>query len=107
MINRRTFVKTTAVALPVAYLAAHSHVSHAENPSPASPLGPSKSEPGIAWQRKIRRVAQVNMTEHDPVVMDVEAWADYMARLQVGATFISVTGNPCLLPDQGPVSSQG
>ena len=32
------------------------------------------------------------MTEHDPAVMNVEEWADYMARLRVGATFISVTG---------------
>jgi hypothetical protein len=85
LINLRAFVKTSAVALPVAYLAAHSPVSYAEGP-----LAPAGMDPGIPWQRKIRRVAQVNMTEHDPAVMDVEAWADYMARLQVGATFISV-----------------
>ena len=92
MINRRTFVKTSAVALPVAYLGARSPLSYAENPLPQRPLAPSRLEPGIPWQRKIRRVAQVNMTEHDPVVLDVEAWADYMAHLQVGATLISVTG---------------
>ena len=86
MINRRIFVKTSAAVLPAAYLAAHSPVSYAADPAPSS------LERGIPWQRKIRRVAQVNMTEHDPVVMDVEAWADYMARLQVGVTYISVTG---------------
>ena len=32
------------------------------------------------------------MTEHDPVSLDVEAWADYWANLKVGITFISVTG---------------
>jgi hypothetical protein len=79
LIDRRTFVKTSAAALPVAYLAVHIPVSYAEDPLTASQI-----EPGIPWQRKIRRVAQVNMTEHDPVVMDVEAWAAYMARLQVG-----------------------
>ena len=26
----------------------------------------------IPWQRKIRRVGQLNMTEHDPVALDVE-----------------------------------
>ena len=32
------------------------------------------------------------MTEHDPVTLDVEAWADYWANLKAGITFISVTG---------------
>jgi len=25
----------------------------------------------VPWQRKIRRVGQTNMTEHDPLVLDV------------------------------------
>src|ERR1700677_1826277 len=90
VINRRTFVKTGAAALPAAYLAAHSNLADAGLPqgvgSAADPA------PEIPWQRKLRRIGQVNMTEHDPVVLDVEAWADYMARLRVGATFVSVTG---------------
>ena len=89
MINRRTFVKTGAAALPAAYLAAHSPVSYGEDPLEGAAAG---LEPDIPWQRKVRRVAQVNMTEHDPAVMNVEEWADYMARLKVGATYISVTG---------------
>ena len=31
----------------------------------------------VPWQRQIRRVGQVNMTEHDPVSLNVEEWADY------------------------------
>jgi hypothetical protein len=46
----------------------------------------------IPWQRKIRRVGQTNMTEHDPVVLDVPRWADYWASLKVDAVLISVTG---------------
>jgi hypothetical protein len=30
------------------------------------------AEPIVPWQRKIRRLGQTNMTEHDPVVLDVE-----------------------------------
>ena len=82
--DRRTFVKTGAAALPAAYLSAHVDLSYAEAAAEPTPETP--------WQRKVRRVAQVNMTEHDPVVMDVEAWADYMARLKVDVTYISVTG---------------
>ena len=29
-----------------------------------------------AAPQRIRRVGQTNMTEHDPVVLDVEQWAD-------------------------------
>jgi hypothetical protein len=48
--------------------------------------------PDVPWQRKIRRVGQLNMTEHDPVAMNVEEWADYWASLKVDAVLVSVTG---------------
>ena len=50
------------------------------------------AEPAVPWQRKIRRVGQTNMTEHDPAVLDVEQWADYWASLKVDAVLVSVTG---------------
>jgi hypothetical protein len=50
------------------------------------------AEPTLPWQRKIRRVGQTNMTEHDPAVLDVEQWADYWASLKVDAVLVSVTG---------------
>src|SRR5262245_35416474 len=50
------------------------------------------AETNIPWQRKIRRVGQVNMTEHDPVSMNVNEWADYWASLKVDAVLVSVTG---------------
>ena len=40
----------------------------------------------------IRRIGQLNMTEHDPVALDVEAWADYWASLKVDVVLVSVTG---------------
>ena len=46
----------------------------------------------VGWQRKIRRLGQLNMTEHDPVAMNVEEWADYWASLKVDAVQVSVTG---------------
>src|SRR5262245_35895718 len=50
------------------------------------------SAAGTPWARKIRRLGQLNMTEHDPVVLDVEAWADYWSSLKVDAVLVSVTG---------------
>ena len=48
--------------------------------------------PDAPWQRKIRRLGQWNMTEHDPVTMNVDEWADYWVSLKVDATLVSVTG---------------
>jgi len=48
----------------------------------------------VPWARRIRRVGQLNMTEHDPVALDVEAWADYWASLKVDAVLVSVTALP-------------
>ncbi|MBV8827589.1 MAG: hypothetical protein JO108_00010 [Acidobacteriaceae bacterium] len=50
------------------------------------------SEGDVGWQRRIRRLGQLNMTEHDPVEMNVEEWADYWASLKVDAVQVSVTG---------------
>src|SRR5215475_5430979 len=46
----------------------------------------------VPWQRKIRRLGQTNMTEHDPAVLNVDEWADYWASLKVDAIMVSVTG---------------
>ena len=46
----------------------------------------------VPWQRKIRRIGQLNMTEHDPVTLDIGEWADYWASLKVDAVLVSVTG---------------
>ena len=50
------------------------------------------AQTAVPWQRKIRRLGQTNMTEHDPAVLDVEQWADYWASLKVDAVLVSVTG---------------
>jgi len=46
----------------------------------------------VGWQRRVRRIGQLNMTEHDPVALDVEAWADYWAAVKAQVVFVSVTG---------------
>jgi hypothetical protein len=48
--------------------------------------------PLVSWARTVRRVGQLNMTEHDPVALDVGAWADYWASLKVDVVLVSVTG---------------
>ncbi len=58
----------------------------------AASLFAADADAALPWQRKIRRVGQTNMTEHDPAVLDVEQWADYWASLKVDAVLVSVTG---------------
>ena len=57
-----------------------------------SPLRDTHAMQAVPWSRKVRRVGQLNMTEHDPAVLDVEAWADYWASLKVDVVLVSVTG---------------
>src|SRR5579863_3150775 len=61
---------------------------------PAAAMAASLLSPAAALpsSRRIRRIGQLNMTEHDPVVMNVEEWADYWASLKVDAVLVSVTG---------------
>jgi hypothetical protein len=82
MINRRDLLKASAIPL-LANLADPILAA-----TPAAPDAPG----AIPWQRQLRRCGQLNMTEHDPVTLDIEQWANYWASLKVGATFISVTG---------------
>jgi hypothetical protein len=59
-------------------------------------------EAAIPWHQTVRRVGQLNMTEHDPAVMNVEEWADYWASLKVNAVLISVTGILAFYPSEVP-----
>src|SRR3954451_14584533 len=74
--NRRDFIVAPAAAAIATSIAAEAQAA----------------DPPAPWQRKIRRVGQTNMTEHDPAALDVEQWADYWASLKVDAVLISVTG---------------
>jgi hypothetical protein len=94
--NRRELLKAGVTALPVI-----SRIG--VNPSAASASAPVETfdqplivsaspDSDLGWQRRVRRIGQLNMTEHDPAVLDVEAWADYWASLRAQVVFISVTG---------------
>ncbi len=52
-------------------------------------------------------MGQINMTEHDPVSMNVEEWADYWASLKVDAVQISVTGILAFYPSKVPYHKHG
>jgi Hypothetical glycosyl hydrolase 6/Beta-galactosidase trimerisation domain len=120
MLSRRGFLKsgliTGAAGLPlasqlnaldappaVAVTGAGGEVRLVELPPRMAPPDPS-AEP---WQKSVRRVGQTNMTEHDPAVMDVEAWADYWHSVKADIVFISVTGILAYYPSKVPFHRHG
>jgi|SRR5215469_3169178 len=69
-----------------------------------TPIPDASSEP---WQKRIRRVGQTNMTEHDPAVMNVDAWADYWHSAQVDVVFVRVTRILAFYPSKVPFHRHG
>ena len=117
MLNRRTFLRTgltSGAAIPLTStlnaLAQASvpslEATAAVGPEPLLVALPPRLAPidpvHEPWQQKVRRVAQTNMTEHDPVVMNVEEWADYWHSADADVIFIRYPG---ILSVEGEVSS--
>ncbi len=115
MLNRRTFLKTTA-ALPLASSlnrlpAEQVQSATANQPAPnlialparLAPLNPAT----VPWQQKVRRVGQSNMTEHDPAVMNIEEWANYWHDAEADLVFVSVTGILAFYPSRVPFHRHG
>ncbi|HEX4425067.1 MAG TPA: beta-galactosidase trimerization domain-containing protein, partial [Terriglobales bacterium] len=109
MINRRTFLKTSAAAIPMTAALGALDASSAlstqevgESPelTPLPPRMPPADSATESWQQKIRRVGQTNMTEHDPAVMNIEEWADYWHAAKADIVFISVTGILAFYPSK-------
>ena len=92
--NRREFMSLPAVAMATRQPMVPSAARRGADCSLATCfMGTGSSAgPDVPWQRKIRRIGQLNMTEHDPVSLDIEQWADYWASLKVDAVLVSVTG---------------
>jgi len=87
MLSRRELLKAGVGAVPLL-----AGAGGLVEPAFAHDVLPAAGSASIPWQRQLRRAGQLNMTEHDPVSLNIEEWADYWASLKVGATFISVTG---------------
>ena len=115
MLNRRNFLKTGAAALPLAAAieSLHPNLSRsaeaiadvvAAGATPTLIPLPARLAPidaaTLPWQRKIRRVGQSNMTEHDPAVMKIEEWADYWHSAGADIVFVSVTGILAFYPSK-------
>ena len=119
MLNRRSFLKSGLIAgaagpiasslqaldapPAIAARASSDGVRLVPLPHRLPPPEPA-SEP---WQKSIRRVGQTNMTEHDPAVMNIDAWADYWHSAEADIVFVSVTGILAYYPSKVPFHRHG
>jgi hypothetical protein len=92
--NRRDFVALSATTVAAASL-------------PGKIFAEVPQEASIPWHQKIRRAGQINCTEHDPAVLNVEEWADYWASLKCDVVFASVTGIIAFYPTKVPFHRMG
>src|ERR1035438_481517 len=88
-ISRRDFMALSATAVASASMPGH---LMADTPDAKS----------VPWHQKIRRVGQLNITEHDPAVLNVEEWGDYWASLKCDVVFASITGIIAYYPTEVP-----
>ncbi len=116
MLSRRKFLKSSLAtgALPLASVldaAQQPEIPTAPAPAFALVTLPARlPQPDVAaepWQKRVRRVGQTNMTEHDPAVMNVEEWAGYWHSLAVDVVFVSVTGILAFYPSRVPFHKHG
>ena len=96
--DRRRFLKTAAATVPLVRMGETLGLT----PSGVAESAVPGAEVDVPWQKTLRRIGQTNITEHDPAVLDVEAWADYWASVKVGAVFVSVTGIVAFYPSKVP-----
>jgi hypothetical protein len=94
IVNRRELLKAGVGVLPVISRIGLGGIAEAEiaGGDVVVAAAPMEAESEMGWQRRVRRIGQLNMTEHDPVALDVEAWADYWSSAKAQAVFVSVTG---------------
>jgi hypothetical protein len=115
MLNRRSFLKSSlkaGAAIPAisAIESLETASAMAEEPAKTAAAAPNlvplpsrlaapdaSAEP---WQKRVRRVGQTNMTEHDPAVMNIDEWADYWHSVKADIVFISVTGILAFYPSK-------
>jgi len=122
MLNRRSFFKTSVGVIPMAAAITALDSSSALSPAETAATSAGGSLPELIplpqrapatdpatepWQQRVRRVGQSNMTEHDPAVMNIEAWADYWHSCEVDVVFISVTGILAFYPSKVPFHRHG
>jgi hypothetical protein len=107
MIDRRRFLMTGIAALPLSRVGNSlglAHASIAEGSTPGELIAQTAEVP---WQQKIRRIGDLDQTEHDVVVLDIDAFADYWSRIKTEVVFLSVSGILAFYPSTVPFHRHG
>jgi len=115
MPDRRQFLKTGAFSLTLAAAIEALYPEHMHAMETIADVAAGRATPKLVplpprlaqidpatlpWQQKIHRVGQSNMTEHDPVVMNIEEWANFWHGADAEIVFVSVTGILAFYPSK-------
>ncbi len=102
MFNRRVFLKTWIAALPLARVGETFGLTAAGTVGSvvSGAVPPSAIE--VPWQQRIRRIGDLDQTEHDVVALDIDAFADYWAKIKTDVVFLSVSGIIAFYPSAVP-----
>ena len=95
-LNRRDFLALSASAAVAGKVPP---LAYGDTPEDQASVAVDMAKP---WHQRIRRAGQVNMTEHDPAVLNVEEWADYFHSLKCDVVLASVTGIIAFYPTEVP-----
>ena len=60
------------------------------------------ANPPDAWWLKVRRMAQHNLNEYDPKILDINKWVDYWAGLELDAIILTAGGFMAMYPTKLP-----
>lgn len=92
--NRRDFTKMTGVAVAASLVPTQA--------LGAAVRGKTPQFAADAWHQRLKRIMQLNFTEHDAADFDLDAWINYLVELKSECTYVSVTNQVAFYPTKLP-----
>lgn len=97
--SRRNFIKNTASA---AWLLTTTDLTNFSNIIPGAPAAPRPGAP-LPWYQSITRWGQVNITERDPLLYDINWWRGYWKRTNTKGIVVNAGGIVAYYPTKIPL----
>jgi hypothetical protein len=92
-ITRRDLTKMTGTAAALALTPGNLLAGAVGKGEPFSPN---------AWHQRLKRIMQLNFTEHDAADFNLDEWINYLVELKSECTYVSITNNVAFYPTKLP-----
>ena len=97
-LSRRKFISSSAAFATILNIEPLSAFNNSDPSSEFHPVSDVKD----GWHLKIRRAAQHNLSEHDPLTLDIDEWVNYWKELKLDAIVLTAGGFIALYPTKIP-----